>query len=190
MMPRADSPYIEANFPEGHPAPERNLDCRRGKDRFLSRVRQQLFRLVRETARYGENALRQLERAFFAHVSFIAGHPDVPRRILSWSLHGGDGRLQRRVQKVITHYEFRVRRLIAQGQREGCIRADIEPHAASGLFVGMLQTLALRLPTERLEPEMVLQSATVMFSAYVGFLKPIGDTRGSAWTPRAHSSAV
>lgn len=95
-------------------------------------MRQRLFWLMRETGRYGENALRELERAFYSHVSFIARHPDVPRRILSWSLQSTDARLRRRVEKVIAHYEFRVIRLITSGQKQGCIRADIEPHGEAG----------------------------------------------------------
>lgn len=168
-MPSKDLDRREA---VGQPFPAGGLHRRHGRDRFLSRVRQQLLRLVRETGRSGESALAQLERAFYSHVSFIARHPDVPRRILTWSLQSGDARLRRRVQKVVAHYEFRVLRVIARGQRQGCIRREIEPRAATRLFVGMLQNLVLRLPAERCPSETLLPEADALFCAYLQLVRP------------------
>jgi hypothetical protein len=170
--------------------PQCNLHCRHGRDRFLSRVRQQLFGLIRESGRYGENALREIERAFYSHVSFIARHPEVPRRILAWGLQGDDARLRRRVQKVVTHYEYRVVRLITKGQEQGCIRPDLEPRAATGLFVGMLQNLALSLPAERFQPEALLQEADRLFSAYLKLVRVGGDARDITCGPPLNSSAA
>lgn len=148
---------------------------RSGKDRFLSRVRQRLFLLLRDIGGQDECAMRRLERTFRAQVSFIASRPDIPRRILSWSLHSADPRLQRRVRKVVVHYEFRVLRLIAAGQQQGCIRADIEPQAATELFVAMLQSLVLRLPGDHPEPEILARDADRLFSAYRELVRPAAD---------------
>lgn len=163
--------------------PQCNLDCRHGRDRFLSRVRQQLFSFVRETGRYGEDGLRELERAFYSHVSFIARHPEVPRRILAWGLQGDDARLRRRVQKVVAHYEYRVVRLITKGQQQGCIRPDLEPRAATALFVGMLQNLVLRLPADRFQPEALLKEANRLFSGYMKLVRAGADVRGMTCGP-------
>jgi TetR/AcrR family transcriptional regulator len=170
--------------------PQGNLDCRHGRDRFLSRVRQQLFSLMRETGLYGEDGLRELERTFYSHVSFIARHPEIPRRILTWCLQGDDARLRRRVQKVVTHYEYRVVRLITKGQKQGCIRPDLEPRAATGLFVGMLQNLVLRLPADRFQPEVLLRDANRLFSAYAELVRAGGGVRGIACGPGLNPSAV
>jgi AcrR family transcriptional regulator len=154
-----------------------NLESRHGRDRFLSRARQQLLRLVRETGAHGSNAQRRLEDVFNSHVAFIASHPDVPRRILAWALQGNDARLRRRIRKVIGHYEFRVLRVITQGQREGSLRADIEPKAATVLFVGILQTLALRMPAEGSEPGALLEEAKRLFSAFLEVVRNDGAAR-------------
>lgn len=151
---------------------------RSGKDRFLSRARQQLFLLLRDAGRQEECTIRRLERTFHAHVSFIATRPDIPRRILSWSLHSADTRLRRRVRKVVLHYELRVNRLIAEGQQQGCIREDIEPRAATSLFVSMLQNLVLRLPDDRLEPEVLVQDANRLFRTYIELIRPPAPRTG------------
>ncbi len=191
LLSGREAPAPNAEIPGGRELPSQcKLESRRGRDRFLSHVRQRLFCLMRETGRYGENALRELERAFHSHVSFIARHPDVPRRILTWSLQSADARLRRRVQKVMAHYEFRLVRLIANGQQQGCIRADIEPHAASGLFIGMLQNLVLRLSADGLQPERLLQEANHLFSAYLKLVRAGGQAGGISCEPRLNPSAA
>lgn len=117
----------EASVPPAHVAEDPpELHCRRSRDRFLSQARQRLFLLMREAGRPEGNALHRLGRVFESHVSFIARHPDMPRRILGWSLQCSDARLRRRAQKVVLHYEFRLSRLIARGQQQGCIRASAD----------------------------------------------------------------
>ncbi|MDT3678157.1 MAG: hypothetical protein ROZ64_04890 [Burkholderiaceae bacterium] len=147
--------------------------CRRSKDRFLSQVRQRVFLLLREAGLPDGNALHRLEHVFDSHVSFIARHPDTPRRILGWTLQCADARLRRRVRKVVLHYEFRLSRLIARGQRQGCIRADIEAPVATALFVAMLQNLVLRLPDDRVPEKTLLREAERVFSGYRELLRPV-----------------
>ncbi len=158
-----------ANLPDD--APE--LHCRRSKDRFLSQARQRVFLLLRDAGRPDGNALHRLERVFDSHVSFIARHPDTPRRILGWTLQCADARLRRRARKVVLHYEFRLNRLIAKGQQQGCIRADIDAPVATALFVAMLQNLVLRLPDDRVPEKTLLREAERVFSGYRELLRPV-----------------
>lgn len=121
------------------------LDSHGAQDRFISRVRGRLLRLVKRTAQHDQNPLQELERAFYFQASFVLRHPDVPKRLLEWLSQGSDTRIRRRIQKVISHYESRLCRMIAQAKRQGRIRADIDPRTAAGIFIGMIQGLALRL---------------------------------------------
>lgn len=169
-----------ASAPEDPP----ELRCRRSRDRFLSQVRQRLFLLLREAGRPDGNALHRLGRVFDSHVSFIARHPDTPRRILGWSLQCADARLRRRAQKVVLHYEFRLSRLIARGQQQGCIRADIDAPVATALFVALLQNLVLRLPDDRAPPETLLRDARRVFGGYRELLRPVAFPMESSFERR------
>lgn len=145
-----------------------------GRDRRLSRVRQQLLHLVHEAQRCDEDAVERLERAFHSHVLFMAAHPRIHRAMLTWALQEADGRLRRRVRKLATHYEHRVLGLVVQGQREGSIRSDIAPQAATRIYVAMLQNLVLRLPDEPAQTQAALRETREVFAAYRLLVGPHG----------------
>ena len=147
--------------------PPGRVDSQGGRDRYLSRVRHRLLRLVQDAAQSATHPLFQLERAFYAHVLFIALHPEVPRRLLSWSSRSNPFRIRRRIHKVIGHYELRISRLIVQGQQQGVIRAGIESHAAASFFVGMIQGLVRRMLADPFQPEILLQEAERVFPIYL-----------------------
>lgn len=145
---------------------ETKLNSHGAQERFISRARGRLLRLLKRTARQDQNPLQELERAFYFQVSFIARHPDVPRRLLRWLTQGSNSRIRRRIQMVIGHYKSRLSRLIGQAKRQGLVRADIEPHFAASLFVDMIQGLALRMNADLHKRELVLREASEVFTLY------------------------
>lgn len=145
---------------------EPRLGSHGAQDRFISRARGSLLRLLKRTAQHDQNPLQELERAFYFQASFVSRHPDVPKRLLEWLSQGSDTRIRRRIQKVIGHYESRLCRMIAQAKRQGFIRADIDPYAAAGIFIGMIQSLALRLNANLRQRELLLREAFENFSLY------------------------
>ncbi len=145
---------------------EPRLGSHGAQDRFISRARGSLLRLLKRTAQHDQNPLLELERAFYFQASFVSRHPDVPKRLLEWLSQGSDTRIRRRIQKVIGHYESRLCRMIAQAKRQGFIRADIDPYAAAGIFIGMIQSLALRLNVNLRQRELLLREAFENFSLY------------------------
>lgn len=145
---------------------EPRLGSHGSQDRFISRARGSLLRLLKRTAQHDQNPLQELERAFYFQASFVSRHPDVPKRLLEWLSQGSDTRIRRRIQKVIGHYESRLCRMIAQAKRQGFIRADIDPYAAAGIFIGMIQSLALRLNVNLRQRELLLREAFENFSLY------------------------
>ena len=146
--------------------PEPKLDSHGAQDRYISRARGSLLRLVKRTARHARSPLQELECAFYSQASFIARHPDVPGRLLGWLSQAGDSRIRRRIQKIIGHYESRICRTIDRARRQGYIRADIDPHAAAGIFIGMIQSLALRMNVNLRQRELLLREAFENFSLY------------------------
>lgn len=145
---------------------ESKLDSHGAQDRFLSRARGSLLCLVKRTAQHDQNPLQELERAFHFQVSFIAQHPDIPKRLLGWLSENGDSRIRRRIQVVIDQYESRLCRMIGQAKHQGLIRADIEPHTAASILIGMIQGLALRMNADFRQRELMLREAFEGFAMY------------------------
>jgi len=142
------------------------LDSHGARDRFVSRARGHLLRLMKSAAQRNRDPLLELERAFKIQAAFITRHPEIPRRLLRWLLQGGDSRIQRRVRKVVSHYESRIARLIARARLQGTIRADIDPHAAASVVIGMIQSLAFRLSLNLCQRERVLHEAYARFALF------------------------
>lgn len=139
-------------------------DSHGGRKRFIARARGQLLRAVRR----GEqgDSLRELESAFQQQIAFIARHPDVPRRLLSWLAQDDDRGLQRRVRMLIGHYATRLARIIARAKEQGLVRADVQPSAAAISLVGVIQGLVLRTPAARQRREWFLREAAEAFALY------------------------
>lgn len=152
---------------------EPRLGSHGAQDRFISRARGSLLRLLKRTAQHDQNPLQELELAFYFQVSFISRHPNVPKRLLGWLSQGSDTRIRRRIQMVIDHYESRLCRMIGRAKRQGFIRADIEPQTAASLFVGMIQGLTLRMNAGLLQRELLLREAVEAFALYrAGMVSP------------------
>lgn len=146
--------------------PEPGLDSHGARDRFVARARGRLLRLMKHPDAPDRNPLLELERVFHLQAEFIARHPEVPGRLLGWLSQGGDSRIQRRIRKVIDHYESRICRLIARARQQGFLKAEVDPRAAAGVFVGMVQSLALSLKLNPCQRERLLREAFDHFSRF------------------------
>lgn len=154
-----------ADAPE-HALRQPGLDSHGARDRFVSRARGRLLQLMKHAVQRDQNPLLELERAFHFQAAFIARHPEMPGRLLGWISQGGDSRIQRRIRKVIGHYESRISRMIVQARQQGYIRVDIDPHAAAGVFIGMIQSLALSLNLSPDQRKRLLREAFDHFSLF------------------------
>ncbi|MDP2962384.1 MAG: hypothetical protein Q8N54_06450 [Sulfurimicrobium sp.] len=139
-----------------------------GRKRFIARVRGRLLRSIKRGGK--DDPLRELESAFQQQITFIARHPDVPRRLLSWLAQDGDPGLQRRVRMVIGCYATRLAQIIARAEQKGLIRADIKPHAAAISLVGVIQKLVLETYATPKRGESFLRKATEAFALYLAAL--------------------
>lgn len=142
------------------------LDSQGARDRYLSRVRGSLLRRLSRMPNLDRNALQELEHAFRLQVAFIARHPDVPKRLLGWLSQGRGSRTGQRIRRVIGHYESRLSRIIAVAKQQGRVRSDVDPQAAAGIVVGMIQSLALRMTLNLRQRERLLHEAIQSFSLF------------------------
>jgi AcrR family transcriptional regulator len=107
-------------------------------------VRGRLMKVVDSAATKGENPLDALEKMFFAHVSFIARHPAIPRMVFSDQLLRRDTRLKLLIQEILTGYEAKIAGLLGQAKAAGLARQDVDEDSAATLFIGMIQGLVLQ----------------------------------------------
>lgn len=156
-------PGAAADAEDGWSPPK--TDSHGGRKRFIARVRGRLLRSVKRRGK--GDPLRELESAFQQQITFIAKHPDVPWRLLSWLAQDGDPGLQRRVRMLIGYYATRLAQIIARAKQQGLVRADIKPHAAAIFLVGVIQGLVLRTPHAAPQRrEWFLREAAEAFALY------------------------
>lgn len=94
---------------------------------------------VAEARANGGNALERLHGLLARHVELVERNSAIPRVVFSEELLHGRGAHRRRMYGIIRDYLRAVEQLIRDGQREGCVRAGVDPGAASILFLGLIQ---------------------------------------------------
>jgi len=155
--------------------PQLPQDSHGAQDRLISRARGGVLRLLKRTPPHDRNPLQELERAFYYLASFVSQHPDIPKRLLGWLSQDGDTRIRRRIRKVISHYESRLCRMIAQAKQQGLIRPNIDPRTAAGLFIAMIQSLALKVNANLYQRERLLHEACEAFARYKAGMAALSD---------------
>jgi hypothetical protein len=144
------------------PWPAGKTDSHSERKRFLARARGRLLRSLGRAEH--DDPLRELEHAFQQQIAFIAWHPEVPARLLSWLRQDGDARLKRRIRAVIDHYATRLARILDRARQQGLVRADIDPRSEAMRLVGLIQGLALGAGDRRWE--MLLDEASGTFACF------------------------
>ncbi len=87
----------------------------------------------------GGSALDRLHGLLTRHVELVRHNSAIPRVVFSEELLHGRIAHRRRMYEIIQGYLRQVEQFIRDGQREGCIRAGVDPEAASVLFLGLIQ---------------------------------------------------
>ena len=107
-------------------------------------VSAQLLARIDSAAEAAASPRAALQAVFMAHVGFVAEHPGVPRIIFSELQRAGDTAPKRAVQQLVGSYGARLHRLLAQGQAQGELRADLDVQAAATFFIGTVQGLVMQ----------------------------------------------
>lgn len=166
---------VDGNF--SHPASQGS-----SKSVMLSWAYRALLHLLRRATRHQDNPLEALESTFYFHVSFLAKHPSVPTMILNWHSQTKDARVRSRIERVIAHYESRLARLIGKAKRQGLVRSVIDAQTAASIFVGMIQSLVLRMNADLSRSEKLLQEAATAFPIYLdGIRNTSASVRGTVF---------
>ncbi len=88
--------------------------------------------------------LAKIERAFLAHVAFVAANPGVPRVLFHELQYPGDSPVRAEVRAMITTYSKRLASLFTQAKAAGELPADLDATLAPVLFIGAVQGLVIQ----------------------------------------------
>jgi len=107
-------------------------------------VRAELGRVVGEAIAASVDPFDALERVLLAHVGFVARHPGVPRLLFAELEDARDTRLKQLIQQVMSGYERRIARLVAEAKARRLTDPRIDEANAATLFLGMVQGLVMQ----------------------------------------------
>ena len=114
-----------------------------GKDRVLATVfdliAARMEANVAQARANGGSALDRLHGLLCRHIELVRRNSAIPRVVFSEELLHGRVAHRRRMYEIIRGYLRQVEQLIVEGQREGNIRAAVDPEAASVHFLGLIQ---------------------------------------------------
>ena len=134
-------------------------------------VRDRLMAVLSRAAAQGHDPLDALQRMFFAHIDFIAGHPAIPRVLMSERLHNRSAALRRLVTEIMLGYEAKISGLLDEAKARGLARPDLDAHAAATLYIGMIQGLVLQASILREQRTLAAEAART-FPIYLLAIRP------------------
>lgn len=106
-------------------------------------VRQTLGARLDEAIGAGTSPLDALERAFHAHVRFVADNPGVPRALFHELQYPSESPVRREVKAMVAGYRRRLASLFAKAKSCGEVPASLDDDVAAVLFIGAVQGLVI-----------------------------------------------
>jgi AcrR family transcriptional regulator len=140
-------------------------------------VRERLMGVLGRAAAQGRDPLDALQRMFYAHIDFIAGHPAIPRMLMSEHLHGRSPALRQLVTEIMLAYEAKITGLLDDARAQGLARGDLDAHAAATLYIGMIQGLVLQTSILRDQRTLVAEAART-FPIFLQAVRRLPPTQG------------
>jgi len=107
-------------------------------------VAERLTSRVDKAAHAASSPLSALEAVFMAHVEFVVERPGVPRMLFGELQRAEETASKRMVQTLIYRYGERLHQLIEQGIKDKELDPQLDPEAASTLFIGTIQGLVMQ----------------------------------------------
>ena len=106
-------------------------------------VRESLGAAIAEAMAKGDSPLAKIERAFLAHVGFIAANPGVPRVMFHEMQYPGDSPVRAEVRAMISAYRQRLTLLFTEAKAAGELPRDLDATLAPVPFIGAVQGLVI-----------------------------------------------
>ncbi|HQR12709.1 MAG TPA: TetR/AcrR family transcriptional regulator, partial [Casimicrobiaceae bacterium] len=125
-------------------------------------VRESLGAAVAVAVGKTDSPLAKIERAFLAHVAFIAENPGVPRIMFHEMQYPGDSPVRTEVRAMITSYRQRLTLLFTQAKAAGELPRDLDATLAPVSFIGAVQGLVIEASLAGNEAGMVKRSRKLL----------------------------
>lgn len=106
-------------------------------------VRESLGAAIAAAVEKADSPLAKIERAFLAHVAFIAENPGVPRVMFHEMQYPGDSPVRTEVRAMINSYRQRLTLLFTQAKAAGELPRDLDATLAPVSFIGAVQGLVI-----------------------------------------------
>jgi TetR/AcrR family transcriptional regulator len=106
-------------------------------------VRESLGAVLATAINEADSPLARIERAFLAHVAFIAANPGVPRVMFHEMQYPGDSLVRAEVRAMINSYRQRLTLLFRQAKAAGELPRDLDATLAPVSFIGAVQGLVI-----------------------------------------------
>ncbi|MCC7327191.1 MAG: TetR/AcrR family transcriptional regulator [Burkholderiales bacterium] len=107
-------------------------------------VREALVAALDAAVAKGDSPLGKIERAFLAHVAFVAANPGVPRVLFHELQYPGDSPVRVEVGTMVAAYSKRLTLLFTQAKAAGELPSDLDSTLAPILFIGAVQGLVIQ----------------------------------------------
>lgn len=104
----------------------------------LNLIGKRLLNNVESVRRETPDALERLRVLLMREIRLLLENQAIPRVVFSESIFSDSVDRKARVRAVITGYFQEVEKIVQQGQREGRLRADVDPLTVVLMFKGMV----------------------------------------------------
>jgi AcrR family transcriptional regulator len=109
----------------------------------LDRMEARLVANVRAAYEESPDPVERLRGLLMRHIRMIREGRAIPRIIFSDEAHDGHPERKARVRRMLTEYLGHIGELVRQGQRDGRMRAELDPGTVALLFMGMIVPAAI-----------------------------------------------
>ena len=106
-------------------------------------VRESLGAAIATAMAKADSPLAKIERAFLAHVGFIAANPGVPRVMFHEMQYPGDSPVRAEVRAMISAYRQRLTLLFTEAKAAGELPRGLDATLAPVPFIGAVQGLVI-----------------------------------------------
>jgi TetR/AcrR family transcriptional regulator len=106
-------------------------------------VRTALGAALEDAVAQAQSPLAKLERAFVAHVAFVAANPGVPKALFHELQYPADSRVRVAVRAMVGGYRSRLSALFESAKAAGELPPSLDAALAAVLFIGAVQGLVI-----------------------------------------------
>ncbi|MCK8604304.1 TetR/AcrR family transcriptional regulator [Desulfoferrobacter suflitae] len=112
-------------------------------DAVLGLIEERLVGNVQAVCEESADSLERLRLLLMHHIQLIRENEAVPRVVFSEEVGFGDPAKKSRLYGIISRYLQEVEEILRRGQKEGAIRAELDPATVAVMFLGLIQPAAI-----------------------------------------------